>query len=689
MFKSVSSHSQRTIRSASQDSGVMSADLESQAAGHSCEAAANPSNSRPPSPSPRRQWPWSMNSSSVSIPDEHTATDNEFFATVVPNSLINLTADEKVGYLEKCKIHMLTRTRKHGTKFYFRLTRAYFQFHDNDKSSVPKRCEVRLKISRVTSTKGSGFDVHFRNGNTWHLAAGNLIEKIEWMEALLPGSFPAKDRASVICADGIPGPADLESRAEVTSNTSTDVGRDADKDSTSAASAQTSGISTSGISTFGAIEEQKSDFSLDSDPELLNSILDEVDAMALTTHKSPPPPLPPDDRYAVPAPALKKPTMHEPLGDYMRAADESGIDYMDPNYEDHDRAGMVGDSLVELKDYALPLRRETSISSVSSTSSPSPLMPKDSIKFLRVAQERKEVLHTQLRSTSKLIEPGQVLMKRLIGKGAFGSVHLAEWSFRVSCAPVEVAVKCLKDGADEKAEKDFLAEARIMAEFDHPNIIRLFGVVDDGAARIVTEYMSNGNLKDFLEQVRTTDPMLRSRGQLVQYIVDIAGGLQYLATEGFIHRDLAARNVLVSEDERCKITDFGLSRKLEEDTSEYMSTGGLLPLKWTAPEAGLEKCFTTSSDVWSLGVTMWEVMTYGKKPYASLSFLTLFPALQRGVRLGKPRDCPDELYDLMKSCWEWEREQRPTCETICEQLRVLLEHEHQDTDDEDSPQSAS
>ena len=120
--------------------------------------------------------------------------------------------------------------------------------------------------------------------------------------------------------------------------------------------------------------------------------------------------------------------------------------------------------------------------------------------------------------------------------GAFGSVHLAEWSFRVSCAPVEVAVKCLKDGADEKAEKDFLAEARIMAEFDHPNIIRLFGVVDDGAARIVTEYMSNGNLKDFLEQVRTTDPMLRSRGQLVQYIVDIAGGLQYLATEGFIHR---------------------------------------------------------------------------------------------------------------------------------------------------------
>ena len=69
----------------------MSADLESQAAGHSCEAAANPSNSRPPSPSPRRQWPWSMNSSSVSIPDEHTATDNEFFATVVPNSLINLT----------------------------------------------------------------------------------------------------------------------------------------------------------------------------------------------------------------------------------------------------------------------------------------------------------------------------------------------------------------------------------------------------------------------------------------------------------------------------------------------------------------------------------------------------------------------------------------------------------------------
>lgn len=99
-------------------------------------------------------------------------------------------------------------------------------------------------------------------------------------------------------------------------------------------------------------------------------------------------------------------------------------------------------------------------------------------------------------------------------------------------------MKSLRQGADEKAEQDFLAEARIMAEFEHPNIVRLFGVVDevDVVPRIVTEYMANGSLKDFLVAVRTTDPDLRPGALLVHYLLDISCGLQYMAEQGFVHR---------------------------------------------------------------------------------------------------------------------------------------------------------
>nr|XP_025845281.1 ephrin type-B receptor 3-like [Vulpes vulpes] len=106
--------------------------------------------------------------------------------------------------------------------------------------------------------------------------------------------------------------------------------------------------------------------------------------------------------------------------------------------------------------------------------------------------------------------------------------------------------------------------------------------------------------------------------QLVGMLRGIAAGMKYLADMNYVHRDLAARNILVNSNLVCKVSDFGLSRFLEDDTSDptYTSAlGGKIPIRWTAPEAIQYRKFTSASDVWSYGIVMWEVMSYGERPY--------------------------------------------------------------------------
>ncbi|KAG7253478.1 hypothetical protein CRUP_033812 [Coryphaenoides rupestris] len=89
---------------------------------------------------------------------------------------------------------------------------------------------------------------------------------------------------------------------------------------------------------------------------------------------------------------------------------------------------------------------------------------------------------------------------------------------------------------------------------------------------------------------------------------------------GYVHRDLAARNILVNSNLVCKVSDFGLSRVLEDDPeAEYTTRGGKIPIRWTAPEAIAYRKFTSASDVWSYGIVMWEVMSYGERPYWEMS----------------------------------------------------------------------
>uniref|UniRef100_A0A672GT60 receptor protein-tyrosine kinase n=1 Tax=Salarias fasciatus TaxID=181472 RepID=A0A672GT60_SALFA len=267
------------------------------------------------------------------------------------------------------------------------------------------------------------------------------------------------------------------------------------------------------------------------------------------------------------------------------------------------------------------------------------------------------------------IDPSAINKQKVIGVGEFGEVFRGVMK-TPGRGEVTVAIKTLKPGYSEKQRQDFLSEASIMGQFSHPNIIRLEGVVTKFKhAMIVTEYMENGALDTYLKGRDGEIPPY----QLVGMLRGIAAGMKYLSDMSYVHRDLAARNVLVNSELECKVSDFGLSRVLEDDAEgTYTTKGGKIPIRWTAPEAIAYRKFTSASDVWSFGIVMWEVMAFGERPYWDMSNHEVMKAINEAFRLPAPMDCPSAIYQLMLQCWQHDRSKRPRFSDIVNILDKLL-----------------
>ncbi|XP_060706304.1 ephrin type-A receptor 7 isoform X1 [Hemiscyllium ocellatum] len=262
---------------------------------------------------------------------------------------------------------------------------------------------------------------------------------------------------------------------------------------------------------------------------------------------------------------------------------------------------------------------------------------------------------------AKELDTSCIKIERVIGAGEFGEVCSGRLKLPGK-RDMPVAIKTLKVGFTEKQRRDFLCEASIMGQFDHPNVVHLEGVVTRGKPiMIVIEYMENGALDAFLRKHDGQFTVI----QLVGMLRGIAAGMRYLADMGYVHRDLAARNILVNSNLVCKVSDFGLSRVVEDDPEAvYTTTGGKIPVRWTAPEAIQYRKFTSASDVWSYGIVMWEVMSYGERPYWDMSNQDVIKAIEEGYRLPAPMDCPPGLHQLMLDCWQQERSERPKFDQI-------------------------
>uniref|UniRef100_A0A3B3YA97 Tyrosine-protein kinase n=1 Tax=Poecilia mexicana TaxID=48701 RepID=A0A3B3YA97_9TELE len=244
-----------------------------------------------------------------------------------------------------------------------------------------------------------------------------------------------------------------------------------------------------------------------------------------------------------------------------------------------------------------------------------------------------------------------VVLGELLGKGNFGEVFKGT----LQRDKVPVAVKTCKEDLPPELKIRFLSEARILKQYDHPNIVKLIGVCTQRQPiYIVMELVSGG---DFLSFLRKKKDELKTK-QLVRFAVDAAAGMAYLESKNCIHRDLAARNCLVGESNVLKISDFGMSR--QEDDGVYSSSGlKQIPIKWTAPEALNYGRYSSESDVWSYGILLWETFSLGVCPYPGMTNQQAREQVEKGYRMSCPQRCPDDVYKVMQRCWQYNPEDRP------------------------------
>uniref|UniRef100_A0A8B9FHT3 Tyrosine-protein kinase n=1 Tax=Amazona collaria TaxID=241587 RepID=A0A8B9FHT3_9PSIT len=241
-------------------------------------------------------------------------------------------------------------------------------------------------------------------------------------------------------------------------------------------------------------------------------------------------------------------------------------------------------------------------------------------------------------------------LRRKLGEGYFGEVWEGLWR-----NTVPVAIKIIK--ADMKAE-DFTKEIQNLKRLRHEKLIQLHAVCSlDEPVYIITELMRKGNLHTYLN---SPEGKSLSTSHLLNIACQVADGMRYLEEKHIVHRDLAARNILVGEELTCKIDDIYST-----------SSSTKIPVKWTAPEAANYRTYSLKSDVWSYGILLYEVFTYGQIPYEGMTNQETVRQITRGYRLPRPSSCPPEIYGIMLECWSGNTEERPTFLALREKLGFI------------------
>ncbi|KAK2908080.1 tyrosine-protein kinase ZAP-70 isoform X1 [Channa argus] len=263
------------------------------------------------------------------------------------------------------------------------------------------------------------------------------------------------------------------------------------------------------------------------------------------------------------------------------------------------------------------------------------------------------------------IKRSQLLMDEVeLGSGNFGCVK--KGVLKAETGQIDVAVKVLKNDNEKLVKEEMMREAEIMYQLDNPYIVRMLGLCSAESLMLVMEMASAGPLNKFLSAKKdsvTTE-------NIVNLMHQVSVGMKYLEEKNFVHRDLAARNVLLVNQQYAKISDFGLSKALGADDNYYKArTAGKWPLKWYAPECINFHKFSSKSDVWSFGITMWEAFSYGGKPYKKMKGPEVMRFIEAGSRMECPPGCPERMYAVMKECWTYTHEDRPDFKKVEESMR--------------------
>ncbi|XP_060060274.1 non-receptor tyrosine-protein kinase TNK1 isoform X1 [Erinaceus europaeus] len=270
-----------------------------------------------------------------------------------------------------------------------------------------------------------------------------------------------------------------------------------------------------------------------------------------------------------------------------------------------------------------------------------------------------------------LIPNGAVSRGELLGFGCFGVVHRGLWTLP-SGQSVPVAVKSLRVGPEGPMGTelgDFLREVSVMMNLEHPHVLRLHGLVLGQPLQMVMELAPLGSLHARLTAPAPTPPL--PVALLCLFLRQLAGAMGYLGACGLVHRDLATRNLLLASPRKIKVADFGLVRPLSGTRGRYVMGGPRpIPFAWCAPESLRQGAFSSASDVWMFGVTLWEMFSGGEEPWAGVPPYLILQRLEKDrARLPRPHLCPRALYSLAWRCWAPHPADRPSFSHLEELLQ--------------------
>uniref|UniRef100_A0A4W5RYU0 receptor protein-tyrosine kinase n=1 Tax=Hucho hucho TaxID=62062 RepID=A0A4W5RYU0_9TELE len=260
---------------------------------------------------------------------------------------------------------------------------------------------------------------------------------------------------------------------------------------------------------------------------------------------------------------------------------------------------------------------------------------------------------------ARILRAPELKKVKALGSGVFGTVHKGLWIPEGDSVKIPVAIKTIQDRTGRQTFTEITDHMLSMGSLDHPYIIRLLGVCPGASLQLVTQLSSQGSLLKHIRHHRDNlDPQ-----RLLNWCVQIAKGMYYLEEHCMVHRNLAARNVLLKNDYLVQISDYGVADLLYPDDKKYVyndSNKTPINIKWMALESILFRTYTHQSDVWSYGVTVWEMMSFGAEPYASMQPQDVPSLLEKGERLSQPHICTIDVYMVMVKCWMIDENIRPT-----------------------------
>lgn len=257
-----------------------------------------------------------------------------------------------------------------------------------------------------------------------------------------------------------------------------------------------------------------------------------------------------------------------------------------------------------------------------------------------------------------------------LGRGETGDVVLGKYGRH------KVAVKIMKE--TDEAIRSFLTEACLMTALKHKNLVQLIGITIEPNICLVTEYMEKGSLSEYL---RTRGRQRVTLMDQIRFAKDTCAGMAYLESKKVVHRDLAARNILISKDYVAKVCDFGLASK-EKFSDIYMNSGSgcRIPIKWTAPESLRQGEFSSKSDMWSFGILLYEIYSFGRLPYPKIPMADVVKYVESGYRMDPPEGCPPKIYTIMRRAWSAEPEDRPSFIDVLKEIEELAKDTPDTTD---------